>query len=296
MQSSKVIATFRPPFLLLTPICVALGLALAMFNAAEIDYLLVALALVGALSAHISVNTLNEYFDFKSGLDLQTTKTPFSGGSGALPEHPELAWLTLIIALVTLLCTVLIGGYFIHRLGMIIFPIGLLGVMIILTYTQWLNRNPILCLLSAGLGFGFLMVVGTYVVLAGAYYNLAWWVALVPFLLVNNLLLLNQYPDIQADKAIGRKTFTIVFGVTASNVVYALFMLVAYAAVITLVQQKLLPVLSLIALIPALLALFALAGAIKYGEDIAQAPQFMAANVAAALLTPLLLAISLVIA
>ncbi|MBA6390297.1 prenyltransferase [Colwellia sp. BRX10-3] len=295
MHRSKVIATFRPPFLLLTPICVALGLALAMFNATETDYLLVVVALVGALSAHISVNTLNEYFDFKSGLDLQTTKTPFSGGSGALPEHPELAWLTLIIGLVTLLFTVLVGGYFIHRLGMIIFPIGLLGVMIILTYTQWLNRNPVLCLLSAGLGFGFLMVVGTYVVLAGSYHNLAWWVALVPFLLVNNLLLLNQYPDMQADRAVGRRTFPIVFGITASNLVYALFMVAAYGVVLVLVQQKLLPTFSLIALIPAFLALFSLAGAIKYGEDIAQVPKFMAANVAAALLTPLLLAVSLVI-
>lgn len=293
MHRSKVIATFRPPFLLLTPICVGLGVALAIFTATEIDYKLALVALVGALSAHISVNTLNEYFDFKSGLDLQTKKTPFSGGSGALPMHPELAWLTLIIGIATLLSTVLIGGYFIYKLGMIIFPIGLLGVLIILTYTQWLNRNPVLCLLSAGLGFGFLMVAGTYVVLAGEYHNLAWWVALVPFLLVNNLLLLNQYPDIQADKAIGRKTFPIVFGITASNIVYGLFMLVAYAAVITLVQQKLLPTLSLIALIPALLALFSLAGAVKYGENIAQAPQFMAANVAAALLTPLLLAVSL---
>ncbi len=41
------------------------------------------LALLGAFLAHISVNTLNEYFDFKSGLDLETIKTPFSGGSGA---------------------------------------------------------------------------------------------------------------------------------------------------------------------------------------------------------------------
>jgi 1,4-dihydroxy-2-naphthoate polyprenyltransferase len=293
MHTFKVIGTFRPPFLLLTPICVALGVALAMFTAAEIDHLLVLWVLVGALSAHISVNTLNEYFDFKSGLDLQTQKTPFSGGSGALPKHPKLASLTLMIGLATLLCTVLIGGYFINSLGGDIAPIGLLGVVIILTYTHWLNRNPILCLLSAGLGFGFLMVVGTYVVLAGGYHNLTWWVALVPFLLVNNLLLLNQYPDVQADKAVGRKTFPIVFGITASNVVYALFMLFAYGSVWILVQQKLLPSLSLIALIPALLAIFALAGAIKYGKDIAQAPQYMAANVAAALLTPLLLAVSL---
>jgi 1,4-dihydroxy-2-naphthoate octaprenyltransferase len=31
--------------------------------------------LIGALSAHISVNMLNEYYDFKSGLDLKINKT-----------------------------------------------------------------------------------------------------------------------------------------------------------------------------------------------------------------------------
>jgi len=293
MGSFKVIATFRPSFLLLTPICVGLGLALAMFTATPIDYKLLLLVLIGALCAHISVNTLNEYFDFKSGLDLQTIKTAFSGGSGALPQNPELAWLTLAIGLGCLLCTVLVGGYFINSLGGTIIPIGLLGVVVILTYTQWLNRNPILCLISAGLGFGFLMVVGTYVVLAGGYYTLAFWVALVPFLLVNNLLLLNQYPDIQADQAVGRRTFPIVFGITVSNAVYALFTLLAYGTVLMLVQQELLPRLSLIALLPMPLGIFSLVGAVKYGEHIHQAPQYMAANVVVALLTPLLLAVSL---
>ena len=32
-----------------------------------------------------------EYLDFRSGLDAQTTKTPFSGGSGALIESPHAA-------------------------------------------------------------------------------------------------------------------------------------------------------------------------------------------------------------
>ena len=47
------------------------------------------LVLIGAVSAHISVNTFNEYFDFLSGLDAKTVKTPFSGGSGALVENPN---------------------------------------------------------------------------------------------------------------------------------------------------------------------------------------------------------------
>lgn len=33
---------------------------------------------------HVSVNTLNEYCDDKLGIDLNTTRTMFSGGSGTL--------------------------------------------------------------------------------------------------------------------------------------------------------------------------------------------------------------------
>jgi hypothetical protein len=64
---------------------------------------MVLLIFIGALFAHISVNTLNEYFDFKSGLDLTANKTPFSGGSGALPNTPDVAgvsfkgWLAIAI-------------------------------------------------------------------------------------------------------------------------------------------------------------------------------------------------------
>ena len=52
--------------------------------------------------AHTSVNALNEYQDFKSGLDLITVKTPFSGGTKSLPENPQKAHLALITGLVSL--------------------------------------------------------------------------------------------------------------------------------------------------------------------------------------------------
>ncbi len=48
-----------------------------------------ALVLLGALAAHGAVNALNEYADYRSGLDLRTARTPFSGGSGTLVDHPQ---------------------------------------------------------------------------------------------------------------------------------------------------------------------------------------------------------------
>ncbi len=81
----------RLPFLILTPASVLLGLGTAVFSSKQISIAYFILILIGALSAYISVNAFNEYFDFKSGLDFKTERTPFSGGSGTLPAQPGLA-------------------------------------------------------------------------------------------------------------------------------------------------------------------------------------------------------------
>lgn len=294
MHLNAIIQTTRPAFLILTPICIFLGLALAVRTEVELNILSLILILIGGLSAHISVNMLNEYFDLKSGLDLQTNKTPFSGGSGALPEQPDAAPSVLIIGLLALFVTMLTGVYFIFTVGKDILPIGLIGVLLVVTYTQYINRSAIICLLAPGLGFGLLMVLGTELLLTGQISEKGILVALIPFFLINNLLLLNQYPDIDADKTIGRKTFPIVYGINRSNFVYGLFSLFAYGIIIVLVVNHRLPSLCLLAVFPFLLSMFSLYGAHKVGAVIGQTPQFLAMNVLTALSTPLLLGIGII--
>lgn len=174
-----LLASFRVPFLVLTPACVFLGFSTAKASDVAINSVDALLALIGALAAHISVNTFNEYLDFRSGLDAQTRRTPFSGGSGALVVDPAAEKIVLRAALLSLGLTALIGGYFLLLRGLAILPIGLAGMLIIVTYTQWLNRCPLPCLLAPGLGFGFLMVTGTHFVLTGQYNSLALAAALV---------------------------------------------------------------------------------------------------------------------
>ena len=66
----------RVPFLLLPPVCVFLGYGAAVWRTGDASRLYSILALIGGLSAHICVNALNEYSDFKSGLDLKQTVRP----------------------------------------------------------------------------------------------------------------------------------------------------------------------------------------------------------------------------
>lgn len=290
-----IVKTLRLPFLVLTPVCVFLGLGTALQTYARIDVLSVLLALLGAISAHISANTFNEYYDYHSGLDSKTNRTPFSGGSGALPETPKLADAVFVVAVCSLAITILIGIYFVYLHGVSILPLGLVGVVIVTTYTQWINRFPLLCLIAPGLGFGPLMVVGTHFVLTGEYSGLALTVSLVPFFLVNNLLLLNQYPDLQADLSVGRNHFPVAFGTTRSNIVYGVFMIAGYLTIIIGVAADYLPKTSLIALISLIAATVALFGAIRYATNVNKLIPYLGMNVAVAVLTPLLLGVALII-
>jgi 1,4-dihydroxy-2-naphthoate octaprenyltransferase len=295
MKLKSIFRSMRIPFLSLTLVCVFLGASVAVANNISISIPLLMLALLGALLAHISVNSLNEYFDFKSGLDLITDKTAFSGGSGAIPQHPEMLSAVFVVGIAALLTTLIIGGFFIWQYGAGILPIGLAGLMLIVTYTGWINKHPLLCLITPGIGFGLLMVTGTQYVLAGEYMAQTWLVAMVPFFLVNNLLLLNQYPDIQADASVGRYHFPIAYGVNRSSMVYAFFIFSTIATIIGFILVERLPMLSLIALLPMPLALYSLYGAIKHGATIGRHPQYLAANVAVTLLTITLLGISIIL-
>jgi len=283
----------RIPFLILTPACVSLGVGSAIWTAGEVRVLFVVLALIGALSAHISVNSLNEYFDYKSGLDFRTKRTPFSGGSGVLPENPRMARHALIIGLVTFVLTGIVGIYFVHVWGWRLLPLGLIGLFVIFFYTTWFTSNPLLCLVAPGLGFGTLMVMGTDFVLTGSYSCTAFVASLVPFFLVSNLLLLNQFPDVEPDRSVGRRHLPIALGLRRSSLIYGLFLLLSYVSIALGVHLHHLPRFSLMGLFTIAIALPAFAGAYRFGENIERLIPYLGLNVIVVILTPLLVAAGL---
>jgi 1,4-dihydroxy-2-naphthoate octaprenyltransferase len=141
---AAIFGPMRLPFLILTPVCVVLGAATAIWSGAQLNLHYLALAFSGALAAHISVNALNEYHDFRSGLDFKTQPTPFSGGSGTLPKSPDKAHIALATGLISLALAALVGIYFLYVRGPWLLPVGLLGIIIIVTYTQWITKNSFL--------------------------------------------------------------------------------------------------------------------------------------------------------
>lgn len=291
---ATLISTARPNFLILTVVCVLLGLATAS-KVTTVEPVLSSLILITALLAHISVNMLNEYHDFQSGLDLTTDRTPFSGGSGALPNRPEQAKTVLRTAFILLTLCTLSGLYLMQQNLILLMPLGLLGLFTVLTYTPVLNRHPIACLLSAGIGFGPIMVMGTHITLTGGLTELAILASIIPMCLVNNLLLLNQYPDIDADRASGRYHLLIAYGRDTGAKVYALFnliMIIGLALLLPSMGEKPLPLIVIGVVTTAAIGLSI--SVLNNANKQQRLNQLMGPNVALTLATPVAISIVMV--
>ena len=285
----------RLPFLILTPACVVLGLATAIWTDGTVNWFHFVLVLIGAMSAHISVNAFNEYFDFKSGLDDQTRRTPFSGGSGRLQQSPELGKPALYMAWFFLSLVVVIGVYFAWKIGGALIPLGILGLVIIYFYTEWITRYPLLCLIAPGLGFGTLMVMGTDFALTGSYSWTAFLASLVPFFLVSNLLLLNQFPDAEADQKVGRKHYPIQIGKVKSSWIYLAFLISPFIVIVIGTISGLFPLSSLIGFLSLILVVPITRGVLAHAEKTEALIPTLGQNVIINLVMPVLVAVGLFI-
>ena len=296
MKKLPWLGVMRLDYIYLDVGCVMLATAAAIYTHGRVNLLYLLLAFVGGATAHISVNALNEYLDFRSGLDFTTNKTPFSGGTGTLPNRPDLAPIALAIAVVGLCITIVIGLYFWLVRGWPIVPLGLVGLLLILTYTTWITHLPALTLINTGTGFGLLMVTGTYYVLTGAFSWPAFFAALPPFFLGNNLQLLNQFPDVEADKAAGRRNLPILLGRRAGSVVFGLNVLATYVSLLAGVGLGYLPPATLLGLLILPMGVAAVRGVRRHADNVPKLVPFMGFNVLLNVVTPVLMAVGLFLA
>jgi 1,4-dihydroxy-2-naphthoate octaprenyltransferase len=288
----------RPQFLLLTPVCFSIGVGTAAWvngGLGALPWGYVIIAFVGALCAHIATNVLNDYFDYTSGLDLKTKPTPFSGGSGILPRGLMSSQAALVLGLAALGLTVGVGIFFWAVRGWAILPLGIVGILLVFFYSPWVTKRPILCLIAPGLGFGPLMVMGTHFVLTGRYDGVALLASLVPGFLVSNLLLLNQFPDVEADASVNRRHIPIIFGRGPSAWLYAVLAVAAYLVVVLAWVLRDFPAWALIALITLPIALITVKGVIQNADNIKKLVPYLGKNVIYTLATPLLLGIGFMV-
>ena len=296
MSNAKTIfLESRPQFLILSPILVILGMGMALYNG-SFNTLYFVLAIIGLVLLHTSVNTLNDYSDYKSGIDLKVKRTPFSGGSGILPADRLPASTALKMGLISFFLAVPIGVYFLIARGLTLLPIFIIGAIFVFWYTSSITKLGYgLPEIAAGLGLGTLPVLGTFLILHGQFSWAMLYASIPSGFLVCNLLYLNEFPDAEADKTGGRKTLPIILGYKKAAIIYSVITSMVYVWIAAGVLLKLMPAWTLIALLTMPMAIKAIRGSLTF-KRVEELVPAQGANVMVVLLTQLLLGVGFVLA
>mgnify|MGYP001033734770 FL=1 len=283
----------RAPFLLLPFSLVAAGAAAAAYEGAFL-WSRTLLALLGLVLMHAAVNALNGASDMLSGIDLRTVPTPFSGGSKTLPSGLLSVRATRIFAYSCVAIAGLIGVWFALRLEPLFIVLLAAGAISVLFYSPVLARCGV-GEVFAGLGLGVLPVWGAAWVQGPVPGPAALWAGLPAFFMTFNLLLLNEFPDEQADRTGGRRNLVLLLGRKGAALVYAAAGILTPAAIVVAVVLGAFPALALAATLPSLLLAKPLAWA--FGDTTKPVPiPAMGANVVWNLATNAVLAAALVAA
>ena len=254
----------RAPFLSATIIPILAGAALVSARGLvqPFPWGLFALAMLGGIALHISANTFNDYFDWRSGTDKVNNSyfMPYSGGSrsielGLISENKLLlvAWVALAVASLAGMPFLLLRGP-----GLLLF--GLAGILSAYYYTApplRLAARKGLGELVVGLNFGPLMTAGTVFALTGSLSWIDFFVGLPIGLLTTAILWINQFPDMEADALTGKHNLVVVLGKEKARWGYVLLIAAAFGSALLGVLLGYLPLTALLMLAGLPLAVYA---------------------------------------
>jgi 1,4-dihydroxy-2-naphthoate octaprenyltransferase len=281
-------------FIPLTVILVSLGTAIAAYEGFfHLGHFL--LAMIGSILVHMTVNIINDYYDFVDRIDFNTQRTPFSGGSGVLPLNLLKPKQAFWFATSCLLIAMGIGFYFVMAKGWALFPLLLVAGFSAYFYNVYLSKW-LVGELFAGLNFGPLLVLGSYYAQTGRYSWGTLFASLAPGILTANLLFLNEFPDREADQKGGRKHLVISMGRKDASFLFVALLSASYFCILIGVLTKMMPVVTLIGLGTIGFGWKAARGALKYHNDIEKLVPVLGANVITILGTQALLTVGYVIA
>lgn len=260
----------RAPFFTATIIPTAFGAVFAWYEGVSFNVLLFLLTLLGVLFLHAGTNVVNDYFDYRSGTDrINRNRSPFNGGSPFIVEGVLTPQQVYRAAVAFFAVGGIIGIILAFSTSMLIIPLGVLGMGLGYFYTAPRVNLAAKGIgeIAVGLGFGPLVVGGAYLVQSG---ELAWlpFVAGLPIgLLIGLVLFINQFPDAEADGAVGKTHWVVRMGLAKAAVWYAAIMASTFVLITVLWIAGVYPLLSLLGLIPAAMAVKAITTTLRqYGR------------------------------
>ena len=236
----------RVRFLLASIIAVSAGLAITWWNTSSITIFDAILTICGVLALHASVDLLNDYWDFKRGIDTTTHRTKMSGGSGVLPEGLLKPAQVYAAGITFLIIGTAIGIYFVATDGIVIGIILAFAVISIYFYStkivDWGLAEVFVAIK------GSMIVIGTYFVQTSQITESTVLAGIVIGVLSSLVLFITSFPDHDADKAKGRKTLVINLGKQKACTILWIFPAITYGITIIAVIFEIFPVFCLIIL------------------------------------------------
>lgn len=196
------------------------GTACAVYNGG-FSALPFIICLLFAILAQIVSNFANEYFDFRNGLD-RKGRAGFRRGVTEGDISPK-AMLTATIALLTVDC--LIGLSLVWWGGWWLIPVGICIALFALGYSTgpWPLSHHGLGEIAVVIFFGIVPVCLTCYVQTQNWANflsLSLPVGVAIGLMGANVLIVNNYRDMEDDKAVGKHTSVVIFGRRTMRNVY----------------------------------------------------------------------------
>ena len=210
----------------LIPVCTATALAFAQGHG---RWLPAVVCMLFAALMQIAANFINDLFDFKKGTDREDRLGP--------ERACAQGWITpqamkrgigvmLVLACVVGCCLLPYGGW-------VLVGIGLACVVFAFLYTTLLSYMGCGDVL-VWVFFGLVPVCGTYYVQAQMLTPAVWWLAVACGLVIDTLLVLNNYRDREQDAQSGKRTLIVALGERFGSMFYLLQGVAGYACVAAL--------------------------------------------------------------
>ena len=176
------------------------------------------LCLVFAVLAQVASNFANEYYDYKKGTDKKGRVGPRRGvteGDIKPTTLRNVTFATLATACAVGCCMIPFGGWQ-------IIPVGVLIAIFVLAYST--GPYPLsyhgLGELTVFVFYGLVPVIASYYVIAHCFDALAVLAAVTIGFMGVNVLLVNNYRDMDDDKEAGKNTAVVIFGRQLASVAY----------------------------------------------------------------------------
>lgn len=216
----------RPKTLLAAFVPVIIGSAVAAHHN-SFKPLAATVALICSVLIQVGTNFTNDLYDFLSGKDTKERLGPTRAlASGLISVNEMKAGVFITFAL-----TFLLGLYLVYLGGWLILLIGIFSIIAGIAYTA--GPYP---LAYNGLGdifvfifFGLIGTVGTYFVQTREINILAFWASVPVGALITNILVVNNYRDLEEDKSNGKNTLAVKLGEKFARLQYVAFMFLSYA-------------------------------------------------------------------